>query len=87
MRTDTPNHPPEKLQPPKYKVADVHLDIRIFAGKTLVKTTTHFTKNHDGAEPLVLNGERLKLVSVAINGRRYNQLRWTIKPDHSTSRE
>ena len=69
MRTDTPKTILLKdYQPPKYKVANVHLDIRIFAGKTLVKTTTHFTKNHDGAEPLVLNGERLKLVSVAING-------------------
>lgn len=69
MRTDTPKTIFLKdYQAPHYTVQDVFLDIQIFAGKTLVKTTTNFVKNHDGCEPLVLNGERLKLVSVAING-------------------
>src|SRR5690348_16678769 len=70
MRTDTPQ--PVRLadyRPPAYVVDEVHLDIALEPKATRVKARLAVRRNGDHAEPLRFNGERLKPISVAIDGR------------------
>lgn len=72
MRTDTPHSPQtvylKDYQTPRYLIEDVNLTFKIFDDKTIVISKIRFKKNHEGQEPLVLNGERLILKSVSLNG-------------------
>jgi aminopeptidase N len=71
MRTDTPQ--PIRLadyRPPAYLVDEVHLDFALEPNATRVRARLSVRRNGDHAEPLKFNGERLKPVSVAIDGRR-----------------
>src|SRR5260221_1636944 len=70
MRTETPQ--PIRLDeytPPHFLIDEVHLDFAIQPGSTLVKARMATRRNGDHAEPLRLNGERLKAVSVALDGK------------------
>src|SRR5580693_6883155 len=70
MRTDTPQ--PVRLadyRPPEYLIDEVSLDIALDLTETRVKASLKIRRDGDHAEPLRLNGERLKPVSVAIDGR------------------
>lgn len=73
MRTDTAPAPKtiylKDYQKPRYLVESVHLTFQIFDGKTVVLSKINFQKNHDGNEPLILNGERLVLKSVVLDGK------------------
>lgn len=69
MKTDTPKTIYLKDYAPfAYKVDDVYLTFKIFPGKTLVSAKAHYTKIAAGLPDLVLNGERLTLISVKVNG-------------------
>ena len=69
MKTDTPKTIYLKdYAAPLYTVDNIDLVIRIYQGRTHVIAKTKFKKNHDGNEPLVLNGENMKLLSVKIDG-------------------
>lgn len=71
LRTDTPKTIYLKdYTPPSYKVKHIDLRFEIFAGKTIVHAKTQFIKNHTGDEKLFLNGERLKLVWVKLDGEK-----------------
>jgi aminopeptidase N len=66
MRTDTPQ--PIRLadyRPPAFLVETVHLDFDLVPNATRVKARLAVRRNGEHAEPLVLNGERVKLLSVA----------------------
>jgi aminopeptidase N len=70
MRTDNP--PPVLLsdyRPPAYLIDDVALDIVLEPSATRVKARLSVRREGDHAEPLRLNGERLKPISVAVDGR------------------
>jgi aminopeptidase N len=70
MRTDTPQ--PIRLadyRPPAFLIETVHLDFDLVPNATRVKARLAVKRNGDHAEPLVLNGERVKLISVALDGR------------------
>ena len=70
MRTETPQ--PIRLsdyRPPAFLIEEVHLDFVLAANTTRVKAKLQVRRNEGGGEPLKLNGERLKLISVAIDGR------------------
>ncbi|OYX31830.1 MAG: aminopeptidase N [Caulobacterales bacterium 32-69-10] len=70
MRTETPQ--PIRLsdyRPPAYLVDEIHLDFDLKPSATRVKARLSLRRNGVHAEPLVLNGERLKPISVAIDGR------------------
>ncbi len=70
MRTDTPKSIYLKdYQPPRYLARHVDLTFRIFDGRTVVLARVEYKKNHDGAEPLVLDGEHLKLLAVRVDGK------------------
>jgi len=70
MRTDTPQ--PIRLadyRPPAFLIETVHLDFDLAPNATRVRATLAVRRNGDHAEPLSLNGERLKLISVTLDGR------------------
>ncbi|HTX51309.1 MAG TPA: aminopeptidase N [Caulobacteraceae bacterium] len=70
MRTDTPQ--PIKLadyRPPDYLVDEVHLDVSLAPNATRVKARLAVRRNGDHADPLRFNGERLKPIAVALDGR------------------
>ena len=70
MRTDTPQ--PIRLtdyRPPAFLIDEVHLAFDLAANSTRVKARLTIRRNGDHTDPLVLNGERLKPVSVTLDGR------------------
>ena len=70
MRTDTPQ--PIRLsdyRPPAFLIDETHLAFDLAPNATRVTATLKVRRNGDHAEPLVLNGERLKPISVAVDGR------------------
>jgi aminopeptidase N len=70
MRTDTPQ--PIGLadyQPPDYLVDEVSLDFDLAPSATRVKARLAVRRNGEHARPLRFNGERVTLISVAIDGR------------------
>jgi aminopeptidase N len=70
MRTETPQ--PIKLaeyRPPAYLVDEVHLTFLLEPNTTRVKARLSVRRNGEHADPLVFNGERVKAVSVAVDGR------------------
>ena len=70
MRTETP--PPVRLadyRPPAFLIDEVKLDFVLKPEATRVKAKLSVRRDGEHGEPLRLNGERLKPVSVAIDGR------------------
>ncbi len=70
MRTETPQ--PIRLDeytPPHFLIDEVHLDFALQPGSTRVKARLAIRRNGDHAEPLRLNGEHLKPVSVVLDGK------------------
>src|SRR5439155_23010452 len=57
--------------PPAFQIASVALDVDICPGQATVRSTLRLARAaaRDSAEPLVLAGDELELVSVAIDGR------------------
>ncbi len=85
MRTETPQ--PIKLsdyRPPAYLVDEVQLTFDLQPNTTRVKARLAVRRNGDHAEPLVFNGERLKPVSVAIDGRVLGDAERTIDAEFLT---
>ena len=54
---------------PLFNVESVNLDFQIFDGKTIVTSTAVYVRNRADDEPLKLNGEGIKLLSVSIDGQ------------------
>ena len=70
MRTDIPQ--PIRLsdyRPPAFLIDEVRLEFDLIPDATRVKARLEVRRNGNHAQALVLNGERLKLVSAAIDGR------------------
>jgi len=70
MRTETP-HPVRLTDytPPAFLIEETHLTFLLEPNHTRVKAALTIKRNGIHAEPLRLNGERLKPVSVAVDGR------------------
>ncbi len=70
MRTETPQ--PIRLAdytPPAFLIEEVRLDFDLQPNTTRVKARLTIKRSGEHSQPLVLNGERLKPISVAIDGR------------------
>ncbi len=68
MRTEEPRAIKlSEYQPPQYAISALALDFTLDPEKTIVRATS--TVARTGSGPLVLNGEHLNLVSIAIDGR------------------
>ncbi|MDO9223906.1 MAG: aminopeptidase N, partial [Caulobacter sp.] len=69
MRTETPQ--PVRLaeyRPPAYLIDEVFLDFALEPAATRVKARLTVRRNGEHAEPLVLDGEGLKTISVMVDG-------------------
>jgi aminopeptidase N len=83
MRTDTPQ--PVRLseyKPPAFLIDEVHLDFMLEPATTRVKARLAIRRNGEHAEPLVLDGVRLKAVSVAIDGQALEASAYEIDDEH-----
>src|ERR1700754_5128506 len=70
MRTEEPRAIALKdYRAPDYTISEIALDFVLDPESTRVKATTKVTRAASAPCPLVLNGEHLKLVSVAIDGK------------------
>ncbi|MFO1015714.1 MAG: aminopeptidase N [Caulobacteraceae bacterium] len=71
MRTDTPPQPIllADYTPPDYLIDEVYLDFALEPNHTRVKARLLVRRNGEHDRPLKFNGERLKPVSVAIDGK------------------
>jgi aminopeptidase N len=85
MRTETPQ--PIRLseyRPPAYLVDEVHLTFDLQPNTTHVKARLAVRQNGEAGEALVFNGERLKPISVAIDGRVLSADEYTIDAEFLT---
>jgi aminopeptidase N len=85
MRTDTPQ--PIRLtdyRPPAFLIDEVHLTFLLEPNTTRVKARLAVRRNGDHAEPLKFNGERLRPISVAVDGRRLTSADRTIDEEFLT---
>ncbi|QUD86118.1 aminopeptidase N [Phenylobacterium montanum] len=85
MRTETPQ--PIRLsdyRPPAFLVDEVHLDFQLEPNATRVRSRLTLRRNGEHAEPLRLDGVRLKPVSVAIDGRPLAEDAYAITPEDLT---
>lgn len=70
MRTDTPHAIRlSDYRPPAYLIDEVHLAFLLEPNTTRVKARLAIRRNGEHDEPLKFNGERLKPISVAVDGR------------------
>jgi aminopeptidase N len=70
MRPDNP--PPIKLseyRPPAFLIDDVQLDVALEPSATRIKAKLAIRRDGDHVEPLRLNGEGPKLISIAVDGK------------------
>ncbi len=85
MRTDTPQ--PIRLsdyQPPAFLIDEVGLDFRLEPNTTRVKAKLTVRRNPGQSGPLVLDGMRLNLISVAIDGAPLDASAYTLTDEHLT---
>jgi aminopeptidase N len=85
MRTDTPQ--PIRLAdyaPPAFLIDDARLDFDLAPNTTRVKARLSIRRNGEHGQPLVLNGERLKPISVMVNGRALGEGERTIDDEFLT---
>src|SRR3569623_678763 len=85
MRTDTPQAIRlADYRPPAFLVDEVHLTFDLRPNATRVKARLSVRRNGAHAEPLRFNGERLKALSVAIDGRMLAEAERTIDGEFLT---
>jgi len=85
MRTETPQ--PIRLtdyRPPAFLIDEVHLTFLLEPNTTRVKAKMTVRRNGEHKDPLVFNGERLKAISVAIDGRVLAESERAIDGEHLT---
>ncbi|MDO8912680.1 MAG: aminopeptidase N [Phenylobacterium sp.] len=85
MRTETPQ--PIRLtdyRPPAFRIDTTELVFDLAPDATRVKARLSITRNGEHTEPLVLNGERLKPISVAVDGKVLDESERTIDAEYLT---
>ena len=88
MRDPVPN--PILLKdysPPAFRIPRVALDVEVRAGEALVRATLAIERNLDRGTPeapLVLDGELLEIVSVAVDGKALDASGYCVDAEHLT---
>ncbi|OXE37273.1 MAG: aminopeptidase N [Phenylobacterium zucineum] len=88
MRTDIPQ--PIHLtdyRPPAYLIDEVSLRFDLAPNATRVRARLAIRRNGDHAAPLILNGERLTSISVAIDGRSLSESEYQIDAEGLTIKD
>ena len=84
MRTDQPIPVPVRLEdyrPPAFRVETVSLSFDLYPTATQVRARLEMVRQGDEAAPLVLDGVRLKLVSVSLDGQPLGPERYSQSPE------
>ena len=82
MRTEEPRAVRlSDYRPPDYRVGKIALDFALGPEATRVTARMQVRRTSDRPAPLVLNGEELKLLSIAIDGRALAENEYTIGSD------
>ncbi|MBL6937205.1 MAG: aminopeptidase N [Alphaproteobacteria bacterium] len=82
MRTEEPRAIHLKdYHAPDYRIAEVRLDFVLEPRATRVTATSKVTLQGNEGVPLVLDGEQMKLVSVAIDGRTLDESAYAVSDD------
>src|SRR5690242_13510814 len=68
---------------PDFEIASTELHFNLFEDRTVVRSK--LAMRQTGSAPLVLNGEDLKLKSIAVNGQRLNETQYTVLPSALTN--
>ncbi len=87
LRTDTPSRIHLKdYRPPDYLVDSVDLDVFLETETTEIRSVLHIRPNPDGTRhaPLVLDGEDLEFVSIALDGIDLTEKAYTLGKDRLT---
>ncbi|HZK99695.1 MAG TPA: aminopeptidase N, partial [Caulobacteraceae bacterium] len=74
----------EDYRPPAFLIDEVRLDFRLDANATRVRADLAVRRNGDHAQPLRLDGVRLKPISVAIDGHRLDAGQYAIDAESLT---
>ena len=85
MRTDTPQ--PIRLadyRPPAFLIDEIALDFVLEPKATRVKAKLEARRNPGQDGPLVLDGVRLKLISIALNGQALSPSDYELTDEHLT---
>ena len=86
MRTEEPRAINLKdYRAPDYHIGEVALDFALDPAATLVTATSKVTRT-GAAAPLVLDGEELKLISVAIDGRQLDDSAYAVSDSRLTEK-
>ncbi|MCR9163118.1 MAG: aminopeptidase N [Nannocystaceae bacterium] len=72
-------------QPPAFLIDTVELHFDLLESHTSVRSTLGVRRNGEHARPLVLDGERLEIRSVEVDGSRHED--YTVDEEHLTLRE
>ncbi|MEQ1490428.1 MAG: aminopeptidase N [Terricaulis sp.] len=67
-------------QPPDYLIDEIALVFSLEPEATIVAARSHVRRSSTGAAPLVLNGERLALQSIAIDGETLSEDQYSVEP-------
>ncbi|MCX7359783.1 MAG: aminopeptidase N [Alphaproteobacteria bacterium] len=67
-------------QPPDYLIDEIALVFSLEPEATIVAARSHVRRSSAGAAPLVLNGERLNLQSIAIDGETLSDDKYSAEP-------
>ncbi|HMI95328.1 MAG TPA: aminopeptidase N [Micropepsaceae bacterium] len=70
--------------PPAYRIPEIALDFRLDGNTTLVAATMKVERRAASAEPLVLDGIALTLVSIAVDGKPLDSSAYTVDTDTLT---
>ncbi|MBV9330612.1 MAG: aminopeptidase N, partial [Alphaproteobacteria bacterium] len=85
MRTEDPRTIALKdYRPPDYRIGEIALDFKLDPSATRVIAKSRITRASKTAAPLVLQGELLKLISVAIDGRNLDASEYTLDAESLT---
>lgn len=87
MGTDLKQNQPKRIylkdyQAPAYSIEQVQLHFNLYESKTRVKAKIQIKKIKD--EPLVLNGENIKLISVRLNEKNLTPSEFSLNETHLT---
>ncbi len=74
----------QDYRPPAFEVDDLHLHFELDPGNTLVTATSRIRRVNEAADTLVLDGQDMKLLSVAIDGEELPPSAWLVDSESLT---
>jgi aminopeptidase N len=74
----------KNYQAPPYQIHKVDLNFNLYEDKTIVTARTAITRKAEQLEPLILDGQEMKLLSIAVDGKELNDAQFKVTKDDLT---